>query len=115
MGTWSDRGRKRPSRASYWLEPFPVDVSDRGERFVLAASLPGLTPGDISVQARERRVDITAEFGDGGPDRVPGVEGTAHGTVHRRIDLPDPIRKDEATATYLDGVLFVSLEKQPER
>lgn len=107
MGMGFERGPEdRRPRVSTWLEPFPVDVSDRGGELVVAAALPGLDRDDIGVRARRHSVEITADFSD-----AEGDMSLERGPVSRSIDLPERVDKSQVSATYLDGVLFVTLPK----
>jgi HSP20 family protein len=94
-------------------EPFAVDVSDRGDELLVAAELPGLRTQDIDVSVWTDRLRIVAEYDE-------GAEGTylrrerdrGEGEVRRVIDLPEPVDETRVSASYTDGVLWVTLKKR---
>lgn len=100
----------RPSRS----EPFPVDVADRGDEFLVSAAVPGLRKQDIDVSVRKNRLRIVADFGD-------DVEGTVHrrerprGTVRRVVTPPKAVDEKHVSASYDAGVLWVTLRKRRRR
>lgn len=107
-GASSGRSERRES----WIEPFPVDIADHGDEFVVAAALPGLDSGDIRVGVQREWIHIEADF-DGLDDagRLVHAEG-ARGVCSRAIWLPDAVEAPGARAAYRDGVLFVTLQKR---
>lgn len=98
------------------VEPLPVDVEDRGEEFLVSADLPGLRKQNIDINVQKDGLQIVADFGDDG-------EGTYHrkergrGEVRRVIQVPEPIDEKHVSASYNDGILWITLKKrhQPKR
>lgn len=120
MTPHAPRPRKRPTSkpipAFEATPPFPVDVADRGEVFVVSASLPGLRKQDLDVRVRKDRVQIVADFGE------DDVEGSYHrrerqrGERQRIVRLPERVDERRASAMFEDGVLQVTLRKRrPKR
>ncbi len=93
----------------------PVDVLDRGDRFVLRADLPGYESLSVTV-SDGRTVGIEAERSEDGDDDEDGDRYVRRerprGTASRDVPLPEPVRETEATASYDDGVLTVELPKE---
>lgn len=100
-------------RAARWTPS--VDVREDTERFVVQADLPGVAPADISVTAEngvltvkgERRLD--RQENKDGYTRFERVEGR----FERRFTLPDNVRSEEISARHVNGVLEISIPKQP--
>jgi len=100
------------------LEPagdLAVDVADTGEAFVVVADLPGYDRDDIDVQLSDsttlalsasRETEAVAEA-----DRYVTRERRGESTT-RRVGLPEPVVESEASASYDNGVLTVTLPKQ---
>jgi HSP20 family protein len=91
-------------------ESMPVRVYTAENRIMVAAPMPGLEPGDISVVIADNRVTIH------GAERGPRQHGRnlllaewAVGPYYRQIDLPQPVNGPLANATYGNGVLVLAL------
>lgn len=108
--TVSDSARYRVGRLVDRSKPFPVDVEDRGEEYLVTADLPGLRKQNVDISVRRDRIWITADFGDDeGSYRRKERE---RGRVQRVIRLPEPIDEKRVSASYGDGVLSIALRKR---
>lgn len=103
----------RAERAERRGEPFRVDVSDRGDEFVVTAELPGLGKQDIDVSVRKTRVRIVADFGDDEGEYLRRER--TRGERSRVVHLPERVNERRAAASYDDGVLRVTLPKREPR
>ena len=92
-----------------------VDIVEENDRFVLHADVPGVNAEDIDVSmdngiltvSGERRSEDTTE--DNGYRRIE----RSHGRFLRRFTLPDTADADNVTAKSQNGILEVSIPKQP--
>ena len=93
-----------------------VDVAEEAERFVVRADLPGVDPKDVEITAeagvltlRGKRESARREEGAGYArnERVAG-------TFLRRFTLPETAQADAITARQINGVLEVTIPKQPK-
>jgi HSP20 family protein len=92
-----------------------VDVHEEPDRFVVRADLPGVDAKDITVTADngvltlrgERRFERRAN--QNGFERLERVEGN----FLRRFTLPENVRTDDIKARHNNGVLEVTIPKQP--
>ncbi|WP_435361633.1 Hsp20/alpha crystallin family protein [Haloarchaeobius sp. DFWS5] len=91
--------------------PFPVDVTDQGDEFVVSAELPGVRKRDIHVRARRNEVQIVAKL-DRDTVGTYLTRERGRGRVSRVVELPAPVNLDHVSATYDDGILWVTLEKR---
>ncbi|WP_435346674.1 Hsp20/alpha crystallin family protein [Haloarchaeobius sp. HRN-SO-5] len=109
----SDRPPTRIGSLTDLGDPFLVNVSDRGDEFLVSADLPGLEKQDIDVTVERDRLQIVADFGT---DEAEG--GTYHrkererGRARRVVHLPDPVDEKHVSASYTDGILWVTLRKR---
>ncbi|MDJ0939100.1 MAG: Hsp20/alpha crystallin family protein [Woeseiaceae bacterium] len=93
-----------------------VDIVEENDRFVLHADVPGVDPSDIDVSmdagvltvSGERKIENVTE--NEGYKRVE----RAHGRFLRRFTLPDTADAENITAKSANGILEVSIPKQPE-
>jgi HSP20 family protein len=93
-----------------------VDIIEENDRFVLRADVPGVDPTDIEVSmdagvlsvAGQRAQESRSE--DAGLQRMERVSGR----FFRRFSLPDTADAENIKAHCRNGILEVSIPKQPE-
>ncbi len=76
-----------------------ADTFDEGDRLVVIAELPGVDEKDIEVEVKENRLVLFAK-------------SRSH-QYHKVVDLPGTV-KDSPSLTYRNGILRISLEKEPK-
>ncbi|WP_313691949.1 archaeal heat shock protein Hsp14 [Halorarum halobium] len=97
------------------IEGPAVDVAEYDDELVVVVDLPGFEKEDIDLTVRGDTLGIAAEREieadeRGGEDAWVRRERRAE-SVHRRIRLPDEVREDDASATFTNGVLTVTLPR----
>jgi HSP20 family protein len=94
-----------------------ADVADQGDQLVVTVDLPGYSQDDIDLRVDRKQLTISAEY------ETDEAEETAEyhrqerrrESVRRQIPLPEEIKAQEASASYNNGVLTVTLPKlEPE-
>lgn len=89
-----------------------VEVDEDGQRYVLRADLPGVTPQDIELTTEAGVLTLKAE-------RRPSVAGSSAITLQRRFTLPEDADLDAISARTSHGVLEITIGKlaklQPRR
>jgi HSP20 family protein len=98
----------------------PVDLYETATDFVLTIELPGLTRGDIDLQAEEQRIVIRGTRNGGSSGKPMTCEQyhrieRGRGRFSRAFALPEPIQVDAVAADLTDGVLTVTLPKARDR
>jgi len=91
---------------------FQVDVRRCGNEITVVADLPGAEKEDISIRLMNpRALEIACERDVAAPDEMRGfyVRERIAGPVRRVIDLPDDVTEDGARASFVNGVLEVTL------
>jgi len=97
-----------------WLPS--VDVREEENRFLVHVDLPGVDKKDIEIVAEKGVLTIKGErhaetkSGDASYERIERVSGK----FLRRFTLPETAQADAITARQLNGVLEVSIPKQPQ-
>jgi HSP20 family protein len=91
------------------MRAMPIDLYRDGDHWTLVCDLPGVDPASIDIDVDGRVMTIRA-------DRPTGPEGVewlvaerVSGTFARQLTLGDAVDLEHITATYVDGVLMLSL------
>lgn len=96
-----------------------VETSQRGDRFVVRADLPGIKKDDVRVEVDDDVLTISGERRNEQRDERDGYfrSERSYGSFFRAIPLPEGVRADQCEAKFNDGVLEISLPapKQPDR
>jgi HSP20 family protein len=96
-----------------WLPA--VDAHEEPDRFVVRADLPGVDAKDISITAENGVLTLSGQRqfekreNQRGFERLERVEGS----FVRRFTLPENVRTDDIKARHQNGVLEVTIPKQP--
>lgn len=95
-----------------------VDVRDGDEEFVIVADLPGFEKEDIDLAIDERTLVIstsreTHEESDDESGEYIRRE-RRHESMRRTLRLPETVMADDATASYKNGVLTVTIPKEQD-
>ena len=106
----------RPAVSSCARRGFPLDVVEETARYVIEASLPGVSKDDIEVSLEDNSLTIQVK---------PDERGENHrnylyrerwlGAASRTIALPFTSSEGEVEATLKDGVLTLVVNKTPEK
>ena len=94
---------------------FRVDVRENDNAYLVHAEIPGVKKEDIHISVEGDQVAISAEVKnekeakDG--ERVLRTE-RYYGKVYRAFQLGQPVDETQASASYTDGVLELTLPKK---
>ena len=106
----------KPSNGeSAWMTTPAVDVVERTDAYEITAEMPGMDEKNIEVSLvngglsihGEKREDTTDESAD------HYVRERRFGSFERSFALPDDVSVDKIQANYANGVLRVTLPKNP--
>ena len=82
---------------------------------VLDVDLPGVNAEDLQIELEKDTLQISAKRSDLHADEEHVVlRERTYGEFHRTYRLPWPVRPDDISATYQNGVLHVRLKKSPD-
>ena len=93
-----------------------VDVVEEPEHFLVRADLPGVDPKDVEITAEAGVLTLRGKRESITRDERAGYERTERvaGSFLRRFTLPDTAQADSITARQVNGVLEVTIPKQPK-
>jgi HSP20 family protein len=89
----------------------PVEVCEREGTFIVRADLPGLTKDDVRVDITDEAVLIEGERRAEHEERQGGLYHSErrYGLFRRQIPVPEGVNTEQATATFKDGVLEITM------
>jgi len=111
-------GARKPFQEPFWREAqlFPlINVKDTDASYTVTAEIPGMKTDDLEIKVEGDLLTLKGE-------RKPFESGEgvsyhrrerATGTFQRSLTLPKRVNPENVTATYKDGVLTVTLNKEP--
>jgi HSP20 family protein len=88
-----------------------IEVSERGDRLVVRADLPGLAKDDVKVEVLDNHLVIQGERRQEHEEQEGGYRRSErrYGSFYRSIPLPQGAQTEQARAEFKDGVLEVSV------
>jgi HSP20 family protein len=93
-----------------------VDVFDRNGFFVVKADVPGMTAKDIEVNVTEDGITISGERSEEKEVKEKDYfrSERSYGRFTRQVPLPAGADRDNAQASFTDGVLEISFPLKEE-
>ncbi len=93
-----------------------VDIIEEKARFVLRADVPGVAPADIDVSMDAGVLTIAGQRAQEARSEDAGLQRVerASGRFFRRFSLPDTADAEHISAQCRNGILEVSIPKQPQ-
>jgi HSP20 family molecular chaperone IbpA len=97
-------------------EPFPIDIADEGNYYLVQASLSGVRPEDIRVDVRGQTLTVCGERREEYQHQGRRwITCERHiGVLERALTLPTAIKEDQIKASFEDGVLTLRVPKADE-
>lgn len=88
-----------------------VEMFERDGELVLRADLPGLNKDEVKVEFADGALTIEGERRGEHEEEGEGLYRSErnYGRFYRRLPLPEGVRTDDATATFNNGVLEVTM------
>ena len=93
-----------------------MNLVEYEDRFAVSLDLPGVNPSDVSVELKDHRLMITGERRqiESAGNAKAWRQECSWGKFRKAIQLPETIDADRVEADYENGVLTVSIPKQPK-
>jgi HSP20 family protein len=114
------RWRHRLWRGEFPMMPFremtapSVDLEDRGKDYRLTVDLPGFKKEDVEIEVTDDSLTVHAKKTQSEEEKKKNYvrRERASQSFYRRIQLPEPVRSDDAKASLNNGTLEVTLPKK---
>jgi HSP20 family protein len=93
-----------------------VDVAESDQAYTVTAELPGLEQKDVELNLRDNALTLSGEKRQETSESDGGRSYTerSFGRFERVIPLPEEVDADRVAATFKNGVLKVTLPKNPK-
>ncbi|WP_372637738.1 Hsp20/alpha crystallin family protein [Fodinibius sp.] len=94
-----------------------IDISETDDKFLISAELPGMKKEDINIDLENGRLTISGERSfkkEEEGKKFHRVE-TRYGSFNRSFQLPDNVDEESIEASYEDGLLNISVEKDEDK
>lgn len=112
----SDRFDKARVEVGGEIGTAAIDVAEWDGEFIVSADLPGYDDEDIDVRVTDHTLHIEAEHKIEEEEEKEDLnylrKERTRTTVSRSVQLPEEVDEDNASATYENGVLTVTLPKK---
>ncbi len=104
------------SSAGINLSPFPaVDVREESEQYVIEVELPGYTQNDVDIQVKDGVLSIASTDASEDEDNQESANGRRRRRAfNRQFSLPKDVNREAIEAAFTNGLLIITLNKQPE-
>ncbi len=98
-----------------WMATPVVDVVERDDAYEITAEMPGMDEKNIEVSLANGGISIRGEKREDTTDESADhyVRERRFGSFERSFALPDDVNADSIKANYANGVLRVTLPKNP--
>jgi HSP20 family protein len=91
-----------------------VDLEDRGKDYRLTVDLPDFKKEDVEIEVTDDSLTVHAKKTQSEEEKKKNYvrRERASQSFYRRIQLPEPVRSDDAKASLNNGTLEVTLPKK---
>lgn len=88
-----------------------IEVLQNNGNFMVRADLPGLTKDDVKVEMNGNLLMISGERKEEKEEKLEGFYRSerSYGNFYRHIPLPEGVKTENATATFRNGVLEITM------
>ncbi len=105
-----------PEEAAFTISAPPVEISEDGKAYKVAAELPGIDPKDIEVTVSGDMLVLKGEKREEKEEKGKNtyLSERSYGAFRRAFQLPDTVDRDHLAADFSKGVLTITLPKKAE-
>lgn len=95
-----------------------VDITEHDDAYEISVEVPGIKEDDIQLSLENHSLVVSGEkrneYEDRDDDKVHFVE-RSYGRFQRVLALPEDARAEDAKANFRDGVLKITLPRDPSQ
>ncbi len=94
-----------------------IDISESDDQFMISAELPGMKKEDINISLENGRLSLSGErtFKQEEEGKTFHRVETKYGSFNRSFQLPDNVDEDSIQASYENGLLNITINKQENK
>lgn len=104
-----------------WNESMPkmpaINMKDEGNQYLIEAEMPGLKDEEVEIEVHGGQLTIKGERKQ--EEKKQGeqmyIEERSYGSFYRTVTLPQNANPDRITADYENGLLLITVPKDPEK
>ena len=113
LGTTGQETGQVATRGTGQIGAPAVDIQEQEDAFVVQASLPGVRPEDVRIEARGNQVTLSGQVQKQQETERGNylVRERRIGQFYRRFTLPTEVNSDAAEASFANGILTLRLPK----
>lgn len=102
--------------ASPTATSLPIDIFERKNKFIVRASVPGISPEKLDVQVEDNVLTIRGEISHDyeGEDVKVYRREVSYGSFARSIRLPENLNLEEIDAQFSNGLVTISIPRVEE-
>ena len=95
---------------------FPVDIAEEEGQYIVTADLPGVEKEEINIKADNEGVEISAESSHEIEEENEKYyrKERSQRQFNRRVSFPSQVEAESIEASYEDGVLTITADKDEE-
>lgn len=89
-----------------------IEVLQEKEQLIVRAELPGLSKDDVKVEVTDDALTLSGERKEEKEEKREGYYRSerSFGSFYRRVPLPEGAKVNDATATFNNGILEVTMQ-----
>ena len=94
-----------------------VNIMETGTDYKIEMAVPGMKKEDFKVELDNKTLVIRAEKSEEPKEEANGTytrKEFSYSAFRRTFDLPNTVESDKIEATYMDGILKLSIPKRAE-
>ncbi len=94
-----------------------VDIVENDKAFEIHVAVPGMNKEDFKIDLNDNYLTISGErkFTEEKKDKNFHLIESQYGTFSRSFALPDNVDANKITATYVNGILLVTVSKDEKK